>query len=264
MSHPSRVRSTLHLAAALLTLAVAVQLIAGCSDNKKNPASPGGGTPTSTTFVGVFSNGSENGKISITVNSTNLARRFSMAQAGAASITATATLSFVGGGTAMLTGTYDDAADSLNLTGINYTFAGEYDSTNAPPAFIGTYTGPSGMGFFGAIDEAAAGSTVEIYLGTFQSDSTAVSGTFDVARYDTLAGGLVFLDGTMTVLGMEGMVAASGTTRPITLSGVEGGFSVDATGTLDTVGHSVAGTWHSYDTDISKGDDGIWSGTLEP
>lgn len=264
MSSSSRVRGVIHLAGALLTLAVAIQLLAGCSNDKKPTAPGGGGTPQTTSFVGAFTNGTENGKISITINSTSLARRLRVAQAGAGTVTATGTLTISGGGTASLTGTYNDVTDSLNLSGGGYSFVGEYDPTETPPSVSGTYTGPNGSGFFGSLDQAAIGGTIEIYLGTFQSDSTNIGGTFDVARYDTLAGGLAFLEGTTLVLPMNGMVSGSGTTRTITLSGVEGGLSLDAAGTLDTAAHTVAGTWHTFDAGISKGDDGTWSGMLEP
>lgn len=264
MSHPSRVRGTLHLAGGLLTLAVLAQLVAGCSDDKKNPAAPGGGTPTSTSFVGIFTNATESGKITITVNTTSLAGRIRVSQAGAATVTATATLSIGGGGSASLTGTYNDVTDSLYLSGSNYTFAGEYDETSTPPVIDGAYSGPNGSGQFDAIVGTASSTPIEIYLGTFQSDSTNVHGAFNVARYDTLAGALAFVEGDTEATPMEGTVTGGGSTLAISLSGGGSGLTVTATGTVDTVVDTVGGTWHTYDSGLAKGDDGTWSGALEP
>jgi hypothetical protein len=264
MSHPSRIRGVVHVAGALLTLAIIFQIVTGCGDDKKNPAGPGGGGPSNTAFVGVFSNGTENGKITISVASTSLAPRIRAAQSGAAVVSAAAMLSISGGGTQALTGTYNDVTDTLNVSGGGYTFVGEYDSSNDPPSFLGTYTGPNGAGFFGALDQTAITSTIEVYLGTFQSDSTGTSGTFNVARYDTLAGGLAFVAGSMIVIPMDGSVSATGTMRDVTLMADEGSLTLGATGTLDTSAHTMSGTWHTFDSDISKGDDGTWSGALEP
>jgi hypothetical protein len=154
--------------------------------------------------------------------------------------------------------------DSLFVSGGGYFFAAEYDSSDTPPSLSGTYTGPNGPGFFGSLDQSTFGGTIEIYNGTFQSESTNVSGSFDVARYDTLAGGLAFAEGTTLVLGMDGTVSGTGTMRTVTLSGSDGNFTLDATGTLDTAAHTVGGAWHAFDGDINKGDDGTWSGMLEP
>ncbi|HEY7727221.1 MAG TPA: hypothetical protein VID50_02085, partial [Candidatus Eisenbacteria bacterium] len=134
MSERSSTRRLLQSAGALFTLAVAIQLLAGCGDDKKNPASPpGGGGVQSSSFVGIFTNGTESGKISITINTTSLSGRFRVSRAGAGSVDASATLSPSGGGTVGLTGTYDDATNMLNLFDGTYTFDGEYDPTNDPP-----------------------------------------------------------------------------------------------------------------------------------
>jgi hypothetical protein len=265
MARSSRVRGVIHAAGALLTLVIAFQLSTGCSSNdKKNPAAPGGGgTTQTTTFVGIFTNATERGKITVTVNTTSLAARIRAARAGEPSVTATATLAPATGSTVSLAGLYDSATDSLKLTGGGYTFLGIYDASNTPPSVYGGYSGPNGMGSFGAIPTTASSSPIEIYLGSFQSDSTNTHGSFNMARYDTLAGVLAFVEGDVEASALDGTVTGTGTTRTVSLQGSSGSFSVTATGTLDTSTHDVSGIWHTYDSDLLKGDDGTWSGSLK-
>lgn len=272
MTQTSRIPTQrIALLAAALTVGALIVLLAGCGSDDKKPPAGGGTTPTSTTFAGVFTNGTESGKLTVVVNSTSLAARFRPAmsldpwQAGTAVITASATLKFGGGATETVTGTYDSTTDSLVLSNGDYTFHGEYDDVADPPSIAGYYTGPNGDGTFGALN---AGTTpIQIYLGTFQSDSTNVTGTFNVAVYDTLAGAIAAPAGSQ--LGeasfLDGTCKGAGSTKGIELVGGEVGVSeVTATGTLNTLNNTVSGVWHFYDYGQPKGDDGTWSGALVP
>lgn len=264
MARSSRVRGVIHVAGAILAVAVAFQLSTGCSNSdNKNPASPGGGTPQSTTLVGVLTNGTENAKLTVTINSTSLAAGLRLSRAPAASHTATATVAFSGGGTQSLAGAYDDGKDSLYLAGAGYTLIGTYDSSNDPPSLFGFYSGPNGNGQFGCLDGTSLPSGIEIYLGTFRSDSTNTKGTFNMARWDTLAGAIAFVQGGLEATSLDGHVSGTGTSRAVTLMGGNGATSVTADGTLDTAADTVSGTWHTYDSDLLKGDDGTWSGSLK-
>ena len=140
-----------------LTVALGTLIWTGCSEDDKSSPPPGGATSSS--FTGVFSNGTENGSMSVTIASTTLAPKRPVrsivspaSRSPRAVVTAIGTLKKVGGGTVALTGTYNDVSDSLNLAnaGAGYTFGGEYDTTGTFDAISGGYTGPGGSGFFGS------------------------------------------------------------------------------------------------------------------
>jgi len=264
----SPVRSAAVLAAVLAAGALAVAL-AGCGDDDSLPP-PNGGTPA-TTFVGAFTNGVENGKITVVINSTSLARRFEPGRsfgplrAGAATVTASATLKFEGGGTQTVTGTYDPALDSLWLSNAEYSFYGEYEDANPPPSVGGYYVGPNGSGAFGAL---GGGSTpIQIYLGAFQSDSTDVAGTFNLAVWDTLAGAIACPKGSTSidVTFLDGTATGAGAVKAITLSNSDPGLTeLNATGTVDTGAGTASGLWSIFDSSEPKGDNGTWSATYSP
>jgi hypothetical protein len=256
--------------AGVLATGALLALLAGCSDDDDSTPPPSGGTPA-TTFVGAFTNGVENGKITVVINSTSLARRFEPGRslgplrAGAATVTASATLKFEGGGTQTVTGTYDPALDSLWLSNAEYSFYGEYEDDNPPPSVGGTYEGPDGPGAFGAL--AGGAIPFQIYLGSFQSDSTDVAGTFNLAIRDTIAGAIVCPKGStsLDVTFLEGTATGAGAIRSISISNTEPGLTeVSATGTVDTGEGTASGVWSMFDSGEPKGDNGTWSATYSP
>ena len=254
--------------AAVLATGALLALLAGCGGDEESTPPLVDIQPVTTTFVGAFTNGTENGKVTIVIHAVTLARRFQAARslgpwrAGATNAAAAATLKFAGGATRILTGSYDTVTDSLDVTDGTYRFHGEYDDTNPPPSMLGQYTGPNGAGGFGALNGGSV--TPEIYLGSFQSDSTNVTGVFDLARCDTLARAIACPAGEDPAY-LDGNALGAGTIKAITLSGgVPGSFDVTATGSLDTGAHTVSGAWHMYDYGMLKGDDGTWSGALSP
>src|SRR6266852_5486751 len=113
--HPASLRRPFPLILALAAL-LALATWFGCSkDDKKNPLSTGGGGATSTSFSGWLANGSQSGKVALTVNKASLAGR-PYAGAGVATVTASGTLQFSGTAVIALTGTFDDQSGDLHVT----------------------------------------------------------------------------------------------------------------------------------------------------
>src|SRR5512140_812404 len=165
MPHPIRAtHASVRTSLGLLAVTAALLAAFGCGSDNKNPVNPGGGTTPTTTFTGLLANGTQSGKLSITVNSTSLAR--GLHGAPAAAVTATGTLKIVGGSTVSLTGSYDSELDTLHLAGGGYLIRGTYYTpTDQPPSMNGEWTGPGGAGFWGCV--LGSGSAVKVFCGTF-------------------------------------------------------------------------------------------------
>jgi hypothetical protein len=260
---------------ALLTLIVALGVVlwSGCGSDDDN--TPPGGGATSTTFKGIFSNGTENGSINATLATTTLAPKPPARQASPlrsilasnpsskAVVAASGTLRLVGGGTVNLTGSYNDVSDSLNLSGSGYAFGGERDTTGAFNSINGQYTGPNGDGFFGMVTATAAAAST--YCGGFASGSSGLTGTWDILIAGAQVGGVGFPTAG-TPLAFEGTIQTSGTMRTLTAGTTDAGvFTLTVTGTLNTTNNTISGTWTYDDLTVSNTDDsGSWSGILCP
>lgn len=254
----------------VLTLAFCVWVSGGCSDDDDdNPMDPGGGGPTSTTFTGVMANGTENGSITVTVNSTSLASPFSAhvtagsggRLAAGAQVGASGVFRPIGGSAVSLSGTYDDQADTLNLSGGGYSLSGEYDTTGMFHAMIGQYDGPNGPGFFGSVTGVTAPMT---FCGTFDSDVTSTMGNWDLLVTGGEIAGIAF-PVAGEPFGFEGTIETTGTQRAITGGDSDPGvYTLTVTGTLDTTTNTVSGTWTFEDHVAPSTDSGTWSGSPCP
>jgi hypothetical protein len=170
-SFAPRARS-LKLIAALTAVAALLAFI-GCSDDDKAPTAPGGGgTPTTTSFTGILSDGLSSGKLTVTVNTTTLAgHRPVRGLLGAANAPVTATgVAKVGGVTTNMTGTYDPDTDSLYLAGGGWTIAGLLSTDGTESQIEGTVTGPGGTGFF--ICANLPNRTINIYTGKYWNQAS--------------------------------------------------------------------------------------------
>jgi hypothetical protein len=245
----------LHLALAALGI-VSLLTFNGCGDdNNDNPTNPGGGA-TSTSFTGTFVNGSEGGLMTVTVNTTTLARALRAATA----VTASGVITPDGGSPISLTGTYDSATDSLYLNGGGYAFGGQYDGSGAIAGIAGLYTGPNGAGQFGCATGSSA--SIGVYCGTYQNQAVTETGNWNLVTSGSYIVGLAVPSGQTFGLGLEGTLTGTGTTRTITVGSDDGnGGLLTATGTLNTTTHAMSGTWHTTQ-DAAPVDSGSWSGNL--
>jgi hypothetical protein len=241
----------------------AVIAMIGCSDDK-NPAKPGGGGgPTTSGFTGFMANGALSGKIVVTVNSTALAGRLPGSRAGAHDITASATFTF-DGATMMISGTYDDEADTLNLAGSGYTFHGMLEAGGDTPAIVGEFDGPSGGGLFAVVTNALA---PDVYCGNWRNAAMDDSGTFNVVANDTLFAGFAVAAVNPEPFDFLGTISGTGTTRTMNGTGGEPGQTeLTITGTLNTMTSMASGTWDFTVSDPMYGtdDNGTWEMELCP
>jgi hypothetical protein len=252
-----------------LPLALGVWISGGCGNDDNGPAK-GNTPPTTTTFTGVFANPNENGSFDATIQSTNLAApvpgRLTLTtrpqRSAATSVSASGTLTPIGGSAIPVTGTYDDAADSLHLSGGGYFLEGEYDTSGTFQSISGAYTGPNGPGFFGCVTGV---SNPTAYCGTFASSSTSLAGNWDIVIAGGDVGGVAF-PATGDPFAFEGTIETTGTMRAITGgNGQAGVYLLTVTGTLDTSSNTVSGSW-TYDDLVtpSSSDAGTWSGSPCP
>ena len=265
MSHSIRTtHASLWTYLALLATTAVLLAFLGCGSDDKNPVNPGGGTTPSTTFTGVLANGTESGKLSITVNSTSLARGLHGAPAGA--VTATGTLTIVGGSAIPLTGSYDSELDTLYLAGGGYLIRGAYYTpTDQPPSMNGEWVGPSGAGFWGCF--LGSGNAVKVYCGTFTINLDGGGVISLVAYADTAVVGLAQVSGDDVAVFLDGTLSRNETSpgiKTVTLSGTDThGGVLAATGELTVVTNSISGTW-VITTDSTPTSDGTWQAELCP
>src|SRR5258705_8661152 len=199
----------------LLTFAAALTLTiwVGCGKDKKNPMAPAGSTTSS--FAGWFGNGSESGKLSVTLHEGNLARQLHAPGANSTVVTATGFLTISGGATDTLNGTFDDETGYVDLSGGGYTLSGVYDS-GPPSAVFGPYTGPNGGGKFEC--KLGAVSSADVYFGTYQNDAHTSNGSFIFAIRGSALEGAAIAAGASDAPGFTGTVSGTGTTRTLTIS----------------------------------------------
>lgn len=258
--------SPLARAAALLLILAAVAVF-GCGSDKKNPAGPGGGTPTSG-FTGLFVTGTASGKMTLTINGTTLAGRIhplGASRVGAHEITANATITPTGGSAINLFGIYSDENDSFYVAGGNYVLIGQYDDSETPPTIIGSVTSPGGDGIFGCF--FGSSSTIKIYCGSYESTLGSGAGSWNMASLDTALVGVAFPAGGTPdqLITFDGTIERTGTLRAIAFAGGEPGvLDLTGTGSYDTGTTEVSGTWLLDDASDVLDDGGTWTGMLCP
>ena len=240
----------------LLTLATLLGLTfwVGCGDDKKNPMNPGGGV-TSSSFTGWFGNGSESGRLSLTVSRGYLAGQLRAPGSTPTVVAATGFLTLSGGATDTLNGTFDDESGYIDVAGANYTLSGVHDS-GPPSVVLGTYIGPNGDGQFEC--EVGGASSADVYCGTYQNEAHVSNGSFIFAiRGSQLKGAAI--DST-DATGFTGTVSGAGTTRALNISStITNGYKLTATGALDTGTHEVGGLY-MIEYNAAPYDSGGWIG----
>lgn len=227
----------LRAALGLLTL-VALQ---GCSDDDDdNPMDPGS---QSTELSGTFANGLEGGHMSITIPlaTGNLAPARLAGSALAHDVVVTGALYSDQGDTIGLTGTYNEEADSLLLTGGGYTLEGKYDAAAAIPGIAGVYSGPNGGGYFGCA--VGGNSAILTMCGNLQDLGSTYSERWNmVVAGDVVAGLAVMEDGE--IIPFEGTLTGSSPNRTLAVDQNLGdGRSLVAAGTVSTATGAGQGSW---------------------
>lgn len=235
-------------AAAALVLALG---LAGCNDDSndtKNPVGPGGSSG-STLLTGTFTGASENGRIDLTIQTTNLAH---VPGAAKATVIGTAVVNVDAGPTIDLSGTYDPVTDSLFVTGGGYTLVGKQRMEGFLPAIAGVYVGPNGTGNF----EVIVGSQAEIgvYCGTYLNAALVQQGRWNFLIFQNRVIGL-HSPASGGFIRMTGDATGTGTTRTLTFTSDPEFGTMTGAGTLNTQTEHASGTWSSTD------DAGTVSGT---
>jgi hypothetical protein len=249
----------------LLIFAAAISFTTwvGCGSDDNNPMNAGG--PSTSSFTGWMGNGTESGKLSLTVHTGNLASRLHAPGVAPHVVTASGFFTPVGGATDTLSGTFDDESGYVDVQGNDYTLSGVYDS-GPPSVLIGTYTGPNGNGQFSC--SVGGGTSADIYCGTFVNEATTSNGTFVVAIRGTMLEGAAIENGGTGPTGFTGTVVGPGPVQTLNISStITNNFKLTATGTLDTRTHVMSGTYHIDNYTIPNSpapfDSGSWTGELQ-
>ena len=233
-------------------------VLTACSTNPIAPTGSGGPT----TFVGTFAgSGGQNGTLEITIQGSlaasvedsgapTLVINFGplVLRAVAATLSASATLTFVGGGSVELIGAYDDVTRVVAASGGGYSFEGSLspDFTSLVGAFTGTTSGN-----FSTLTTSSGGVTT--YCGTYSGDDSGVWNIAIISATGQVSG--TYADD----LGDAGLIAGqlTGTSLAVTDPGEPG---VSASGTLQ--GNSLSGTW-SDASDPGQTYTGTFSGSTD-
>lgn len=228
----------------MVMIVIAGVFISSCKKDDA-PTAPAG---NATTYVGTLGNSNEGGAITLTFASAPPKLSPNVTNTITTIINVSGTVKF-GGTTIILTGTYNTANDSLNVSGGGYTFMGVLSSGN----LSGTYTGPNGSGSFTTESSTEAGS-VKVYTGTSHETSPDTS---NHGRF------LLVVKGT-TVTGITNDGLRLGGT--ITGTAVSVHFAVDpsvqiAQGTVSGDGTSMQGTYSATNGEGTF--TGTWSCTLQ-
>jgi len=181
----------------------------------------GGGASASTpaNYLGVMADSIKRGHLSVTVVSSS---------------SVTGVLTFIGGPTIPLTGSVDSATSQMSLTGATYILTG---FTNLGTV-QGTYTGPTGNGFFAAAADSLTGMSHTSYCGLYTS--TNGNGWFSmVALSDGETGGFVVqtLGTGAASTAFTGNIVNSATFTGVTNLGVS------ITGSLSTDLQTITGSY---------------------
>jgi hypothetical protein len=220
---------------------LAILLVSACGSDGGGSNGGGGGGATTTEFVGILSSddGLESGSLAVTVSTATPAPPAPTSVA-LAIVTASGTLTLVGGTPVALTGSYDDATGALTITGGGYSFTGVYDGSNR---LEGTYTGPTTAGTFVS---AQSDGTTEAFCGSYAGDDQGLW-NFVIDGNDILGEAVSVNSGTSAPL--DGSI--NGNAISILFPGTQ---QVLATGTRS--GSTVSGTWD----DPNSTDQGTWTG----
>jgi hypothetical protein len=222
-------------AGSALVAALAIGL-SGCG--KDNPTQP----PGSSRFRGAFTGAATTGCLSITVDTATPAPQGGN-RAVKTAVTATGSIRFYGS-RVDVTGTYDETADTVTLSGGGWTVSGNLAAYGMEGTMSGPQTAVFSLYQYGA-------DTVRVFTGTFDS-STAEDGNFNFAIRGTGVRGHA-VDSTGTVVVLSGTFAPSDSSITITHPGNPAGPPF-ATGRLHP-DESVSGTY-----DDQSGDSGTWAG----
>jgi hypothetical protein len=150
------------IALAVSTIAFVTACGSGMLDATSPPVvtvSGGGSGGTPAAYTGAAADSLHRGAFAITVSGSS---------------TVTGLLTFVGGPTVTVSGAADSATASITATGSGYTLTG----TTFSGTLQGTYTGPSGNGFFAAASDTLTHMTHTTYCGSYTS--TNGNGWFSV------------------------------------------------------------------------------------
>jgi len=249
------------LCSRLSTLAVVLSLCAigftGCSDDDDdNPMDPGTG---STEFTGTFANAAEGGQLSITIPlaTGDLAPARLAGSALAHDVAVTGALYSDVGDTIGLSGTYNEEANSLVLTGGGYTLTGTYDAASSPQGIAGSYTGGNGAGIFGCA--VGGSSSVLVLCGTLTDLGLTYSERWNmIVAGNAVAGLAVMEDGE--IIPFDGTLGGVSPGKSLSVDHDLGdGRSFVASGTVYESAEISNGTWE-LDSGTIADPNGLWSG----
>jgi hypothetical protein len=223
---------------------------AGCGKDEPQPQQPGPG-PSTTSYKGTITGSTVSGVVTLRIDTANPAPQAGTGISAVVNAVGAVVLTG-GGGTADMTGTYDDEAETIGLSGDGWILGGGLSTFGMEGATIS----PIGVAVFSAPQQGAGSDTVHAFTGTSQSLTGGAPANFNFSiRAAALHGSAV--DTTGTVTSLEGTFAASDSTITI----------VDP---ANPPGPAYAtGKWHPNDTatgtyDDHAGNSGTWTTTKSP
>lgn len=235
---------------AVASLALGAVALLGCSDSTGSSGGGGG----STTWSGTIADAAGSGALNLVFDAAVKAPPFSSSGAALASqppINGTGTIKRSG---------VADAILSVVVNGTTVTFTGGgYDGTGTIGSgkSHGTLTGPNGAGAFNAVPATTANPATS-FCGTF-TGTTGVAqgdaGQWTVTIAGTAVSGTAFSN-SGDVIPLDG--TASGKNVTVGATSVDG--SATATGTINSAGDQISGTYTLKDPSGTAVGGGTWGG----
>lgn len=239
---------------AWIALPAFLALLSGCGDDAPTGVDK---SAVPTLFTGFVTDGFESGAMTMTVNRRHLAPGRPARRAGAGYVAVTATFVFRDT-SRTVTGSWDDNADSLHLTGEGFVLTGHDGGSGNDPYLTGTMSFPGGaIGCWAAMSNANA--QVTLRSGRWKHAVESDSGTVNLLEGSQLlmigswkrAGSAVHLE-LAGGLGLKGAIYFFG--------GDDQTAVINAEGVVPPSSNLAEGTWSgtSYDPAYGTSGSGTW------
>ena len=217
--------------AVLASIALALLTLGGCGNGKKKVLDPHGlHPPGMSNYQGFFASEGGVGRIGVVTSAP----------------TASGALTLEGGGSISLVGTYDNASDSLHLTGSGYDFGGRVSPVSGLLAIAGNFTSPGADGAFAVALVNSFGP--HQYCGRLYGAGNSLVGRVAYVVSGIAILGAACFEAEPTPVALVGELDRSSPKPRLSMAGTSATRDVTLHGAYDEDADLSAGSWTSTGT----------------